>query len=114
MRCDIKSLSVCAAGGCRSAAPAISIYLSDFMDGSSERAAYYRCGPALTNCDRYAAIVHRTGEFTIFSLPARSLFAKLGPGNQVTDVAAVGDTVFVSRGLCEHAAPPPASELRSR
>lgn len=112
--CDIRSVSICAEEGCSPAKPAISIYLSNFMDGGRERAAYYRCAPALTKCDRYNAVVYRTGEFTIFSLPARSLFAKLGPDEKLVDVAAVDDRVYISRGSCRHAAPPAASELRSR
>jgi len=112
--CEIKSVSICGEGGCRAARPAISIYLSNFLDRGSQRSAYYRCAPGLTQCDRYNAVVHRTGDFTIFSLPSRSVFAKLGPDERVTDVAAMAHTVVISRGECRHAAPPPASELKSR
>lgn len=112
--CAITSVSVCTTAGCRPAKPAISIYLLNFVDGGGERSAYFRCALGLTRCDRYSALVNKTGDFAIFSLPDRSLFAKLGPGERVTDVAAVGDTVFVSRGTCRDSVPPAATQLRSR
>jgi hypothetical protein len=112
--CTIDSVSICAASGCKAARPSVSIYLSDFVDHGVERGAYYRCSIGLTRCDRYNALVNKTGDFTIFSLPDRSVFAKLGPGHRVTDVAAMGDTVLVSRGRCSDRVPPALSELRSR
>ena len=71
-------------------------------------------GLKLARCDRYTAIVHRTGDFLIFSLPERSVFAKLGSDGRITDVAGQGDSIFVSRGKCTDGAPPPDSSLRSR
>jgi hypothetical protein len=112
--CTIDTVSACSQGGCKAARPTISIYLSDFVDRGVERAAYYRCSTGLTRCDRYSAIVNKTGDFSIFSLPDRSLFAKLGTDMRVTDVAAMGDTVFISRGRCSERAPPSPHDLKSR
>jgi hypothetical protein len=58
-------------------------------------------------------VVRRIGEFLVFSLPERSLFSKLATDNQLIDVAAVKDTVFVARGRCVKAAPPSRSQWRS-
>ena len=112
--CTIDTVSACSQSGCKAVKPAISIYLSDFVDRGVERAAYYRCSTGLTRCDRYRALVNKTGEFSIFSLPERSLFAKLGPDHRVTDVAAMGDTVLISRGRCSERAPPSPRDLQSR
>jgi hypothetical protein len=112
--CSIDSVSVCAPAGCSTAKPAISIFVSNYVDHGSERSAYYRCGLKLTHCDRYSAIVNRNGDFIVFSLPQHSLFAKLGGDGRITDVAGQADSIFVSRGKCTDAAPPPDSSLRSR
>ena len=112
--CSIDSVSVCAPGGCTTTRPGISIFVSDYLDHGTERAAYYRCGLKLADCDRYRALVYRTGDFTIFSLPERSVFAKVGPDDRITDVAGQADVVSISRGKCINAAPPPESSLRSR
>ncbi len=112
--CTIDSVSVCTPRGCAASKPAISIFVSDFLDHGTERGGYYRCGLGLRNCDRYRALVYRTGGFLIFSLPERGVFAKLASDNSVTDVATLADTVFVSRGECTNAAPPPASSWRSQ
>jgi hypothetical protein len=42
------------------------------------------------------------------------VFAKLGTDDRITDVAALGDDVLVSRGTCTTAVPPPAASLRSQ
>ena len=107
-------MSECSPAGCSARKPTISIFVSDFVDRGIERAAYYRCGVRLSNCDRYTALAYRTGEFMIFSLPQRSVFAKLGTDDRITDVAALGDDVLVSRGTCATAVPPPAASLRSQ
>lgn len=112
--CSIDSVTVCAPSGCNARKPAISIFVSDYMDRGTERGAYYRCGPRLAACDRYPALVRRTGQFIVFSLPEQSVFAKLGSDGRITDVAGQADSVFVSRGQCTDAAPPPDSSLRSR
>lgn len=110
--CKIDSVSICTPAGCAPRKPTISIYVSDFLDHGVERASYYRCGIGLTNCDRYSPRVQRNGDFLVFTLAQESSFAKLGPDDRLTDVTAVKDTVIVSRGLCEAAAPP--RDLRSR
>lgn len=112
--CSIETFSVCTATGCSRRKPEISIFLSAYLDRGEERGAYYRCGLRLANCDRYSALVYRTGDFVIFSLPDRSVFAKLASDDRVMDVAALSDTLFVSRGRCTSGAPPPDSSLRSR
>lgn len=112
--CTIDTVSLCTATGCAVRKPAISIYLTNYMDRGAERAAYYRCAIGLTNCDRHTATVNRTGDFVIFSLPARSVFSKLGPDRRLVDVAAIGENVLVSRGRCTDAAPPSQLRLKSR
>jgi hypothetical protein len=112
--CTIDTVSVCSQDRCSSRRPAISIFVSSYIDRGTERAAYYRCAPKLTKCDRYRALVNKTGNFVIFSLPDRSVFAKLGSDDSITDVAAMGSDVFVSRGKCAAAPPPRASDLRSQ
>jgi hypothetical protein len=111
--CTIDTVTICTPAGCGQRKPTISIFVSDYMDGVSERGAYYRCGLHLARCERYGAVVYRTGDFVVFSLPARSVFAKLGPDNRITDVAAVADSIFISRGRCANRAPPPGSSSRS-
>jgi hypothetical protein len=112
--CTINTVSVCTPAGCSLQKPAISLFVSDYVDRGTERAAYYRCALKLTKCDRYRAIPYRTGEFVIFSLPERSVFAKLGQDDSITDVAALGDNVFVSRGKCTSGVPPAGANLRSQ
>jgi len=105
--CTIEAVTICTPTGCGPRKPTISLFVSDYMDGTTERGAYYRCGLHLAHCDRYSATVYRSGNFVIFSLPQRSAFAKLGPDNRITDVAAVEDSVFISRGKCANRVPPP-------
>lgn len=107
--CTIDTVTACTPDSCASRKPAISIFVSDYVDGGTERGAYYRCKLHLAGCDRFPATVYRTGDFIIFSLPGESAFAKLGVDDRVTDVAVVGYTVFVSRGRCVERAPPPGS-----
>jgi hypothetical protein len=111
--CTIDTVTICTPAGCGPRKPSISIFVSDYMDGVTERGAYYRCGLHLVRCNRYSAVVYRSGDFITFSLPARSVFAKLGPGNIITDIAAVEDSVFISRGRCANRAPPAGSAERS-
>jgi hypothetical protein len=68
----------------------------------------------MTKCDKYSALAYKTGDFVIFSLPQRSVFAKLASDDSITDVAALGSDVFVSRGKCIPASPPRMSDLRSQ
>jgi hypothetical protein len=112
--CTIDTVSVCTQDRCTPRKPAISIFVSNYVDRGTERAAYYRCAPGLTKCDRYRALAYKTGDFVIFSLPERSVFAKLGTDDSITDVAALGSDVFVSRGKCTTAPPPRASDVRSQ
>lgn len=104
--CSISTVSICTPAGCAWRKPAISIFVADHVEGGVERAAYYRCELRVVRCDRYIPLVHRTGDFVVFSLPSQSVFAKLAPDGRITDVAAVKDTVFVSRGRCTPGAPP--------
>ena len=112
--CTIDNVTICTPAGCAFRKPAVSIYVSNFLDRGTERASYYRCALGLKNCDRYSPRVQRNGDFLVFTLAQESLFAKLGPDDRLTDVAAVKDTVFISRGRCKPGAPPPESSLRSR
>lgn len=112
--CTIGSVSICTPAGCASRKPSISVYVSDFVDHGVERASYYRCAVGFKNCDRYSPRVQRNGDFLVFTLAQESLFAKLGPDDRLTDVAAIKDTVFISRGQCKPGAPPGDSNLRSR
>lgn len=112
--CSVDTVTICTRATCSSRKPDISIYLADRVDVTTEAASYYRCGVGLIHCDRYNALVYRSGEYVIFSLPQRSLFSKLGVDDGLTDVAAVGESVIISRGRCYTAAPPPANLLRSR
>lgn len=112
--CTIDAVSVCSQDRCSPRKPTISIFVSSYVDRGTERAAYYRCAPKLTKCDRYRALAYKTGDFVIFSLPERSVFAKLGSDDRITDVAAMGSDVFVSRGKCAAAPPPRATDLRSQ
>jgi hypothetical protein len=112
--CTIDTVSVCSQDRCTPRKPSISIFVSNYIDRGSERAAYYRCALKLTKCDRYRALAYKTGDFVIFSLPERSVFAKLANDDSITDVAAMGSDVFVSRGKCAAAPPPRATELRSQ
>lgn len=111
--CSINSVNMCAATGCTTRKPMISIYIGYHSESTGRRAVYLRCATGLRSCDRYDPVVRRLGEFVIFSLPERSVFSKLGPDNQLVDVAAVRDIVFIARGRCVEAAPPPRSEWRS-
>jgi hypothetical protein len=112
--CSIDSVSVCAPQGCTTSKPTISIFVSNYLDHGVERGVYYRCGLKLAACDRYSALVRRTGDFVVFSLPEHSVFAKVGRDDQITDVVGQADNVVISRGKCASAAPPPESSLRSR
>ena len=112
--CTIESVSVCGPEGCAASKPSISIFVSNYVDRGAERGAYYRCRLRLVACDRYRALVYRNGDYTIFSLPERSVFAKLGSDDRIIDVAGPADNVVISRGRCISAAPPPDSSLRSR
>jgi|SRR6476469_9935987 len=111
--CSITSVNMCTPIGCSGRKPTISIYIGFHSDAIVQRAVYLRCAVAFARCDRYDPVVRRIGEFLIFSLPERSLFSKLATDNQLIDVAAVRDTVFVARGRCVEAAPPPRSQWRS-
>jgi hypothetical protein len=112
--CSIDAVSICTVRSCESRKPEISIYLANYTDLGVERAAYYRCALRLANCDRYNAVAHRTGDYVVFSVPEHSAFAKVGSDGHITDVAAVGDQVYISRGMCKPAAPPGEGTLRSR
>lgn len=112
--CTIDTVSVCTQGSCVPRKPTISIFVSSYADRGTERAAYYRCALKLTKCDKYSALVYKNGDFVIFSLPQRSVFAKLASDDSITDVAALGSDVFVSRGKCIPASPPRMSDLRSQ
>jgi len=112
--CTIDSVSVCTQSSCAPRKPAFSIFVSSYVDRGTERAAYYRCGLKMTKCDKYSALAYKTGDFVIFSLPQRSVFAKLASDDSITDVAALGSDVFVSRGKCIPASPPRMSDLRSQ
>jgi hypothetical protein len=112
--CTIDTVSVCTKDRCAPSKPAISLFVSSYIDRGTERAAYYRCGLKLTKCDKYSALAYKTGNFVIFSLPQRSVFAKLGSDDSITDVAALGSDVFVSRGKCVASTPPRMSDLRSQ
>jgi hypothetical protein len=112
--CTIDTVLVCTQDRCSPRKPTISIFVSNYLDRGTERAAYYRCGLKLTKCDRYSALAYKTGDFVIFSLPQRSVFAKLASDESITDVAAMGSDVFVSRGKCTSASPPSASDVRSQ
>jgi hypothetical protein len=112
--CTIDTVSVCTQDRCTPRKPAISIFVSSYVDRGTQRAAYYRCALKLTKCDRYSALVYKTGDFLIFSLPQRSVFAKLASDDSITDVAALGSDVFVSRGKCIASSPPRMSDLRSQ
>lgn len=112
--CSFDTVTVCAPARCSASKPAISIFVSEYFDHGAERVAYYRCGLKLAHCDRYRALVYRTGDYAVFSLPERSVFAKLSSDGRITDVAGQADSVFISRGKCVDAAPPADSSLRSR
>jgi hypothetical protein len=111
--CSINNVNMCTATGCSRRKPMISIYIGYHSDGTGRRAVYLRCATGFVSCDRYDPVVRRLGEFVTFSLPERSVFSKLGPDDQLVDVAAVRDTVFIARGRCVEAAPPARSEWRS-
>jgi len=112
--CTIDTVTMCSATTCARRSPQISIFIGSFANQTARRAVYFRCALRLVNCDRYEALVYRLGDFTVFALPERGVFTKLGPDNRVTDVATIQDTVFISRGRCVTAAPPPSSSWRVR
>lgn len=112
--CTIETVSLCTRDRCSARKPEISIFVSNYVDRGTERGAYYRCGLGITNCDRYPALVHKAGDYLIFSLPQRGVFAKLGSDDRITDVAARGTDVFISRGKCTSASPPLQGSLRSQ
>jgi hypothetical protein len=112
--CTIETTSLCTQERCSPRKPEISIFVSHYRDRATERGAYYRCGLRLTRCDRYPATVYNTGDFVIFSLPQRGVFAKLSSDDRITDVAARGSDVFISRGKCTSASPPSQGSLRSQ
>lgn len=111
--CSIDNVVMCTPAGCSTRRPTISIYIGYHSDHGIEHAVYLRCKVAFVSCDRYDPVVHRAGSFVIFSLPEHSAFSKLQADNRLTDVAAVQDTVFISRGQCALAAPPLSSSWRS-
>lgn len=111
--CSIDRVNACTPAGCAPRRPTISIYIGYHQQTGLERAVYLRCAVGLSNCDRYDPIVRRVGTYMVFSLPEHSLFSKLGDDDRLTDVAGVQDTIFVSRGHCVAAAPPPVSRWRS-
>jgi len=111
--CSINSVQMCTPARCVSQRPTISIYIGYHQQTGFQRAVYLRCAVGLSSCDRYDPIVRRAGDFIVFSLPEHSLFSKLGKDDRLIDVAGVQDTIFVSRGRCTLAAPPPISRWRS-
>lgn len=112
--CTIETVSLCTEDHCSPRKPEISIFVSNYVDRGTERGAYYRCALRLINCDRYPALVYKSGDFVIFSLPQRGVFAKLGSDDRITDVASRGNDVFISRGKCIRASPPLQNSLRSQ
>lgn len=111
--CSIDSVQVCTPAGCAARRPSISVYIGYHRQTGVERAVYLRCAVGLKSCDRYDPVVRRVGDVMVFSLPEHSLFSRLGNDDRLTDVAGVQDTIFVSRGRCTQAAPPPTSRWRS-
>lgn len=111
--CSIDSVQMCTPAGCTARRPSISVYIGYHRQADVERAVYLRCAVGLSSCDRYDPVVRRVGDVVVFSLPEHSLFSRLGKDDRLTDVAGVQDTIFVSRGRCVQAAPPPTSRWRS-
>jgi hypothetical protein len=111
--CSIDSVVICTPAGCSGRRPTISIYIGSYNGAGLVRAVYLRCAVGFVSCDRYNPEVRRDGAFTVFSLPDRSVFSKLGGDNRLLDVAAVKDSVVISRGRCAEAAPPVSSRWRT-
>ena len=111
--CSIDSVQSCTPTGCSPRRPTISVYIGYHQQTGFERAVYLRCAVGLSECDRYYPVVRQVGGFIVFSLPEHSLFSKLDKNDRLVDVAGVQDTIFISRGRCTEAAPPPASRWRS-
>jgi hypothetical protein len=111
--CSIDSVQMCMPAGCAARRPAISVYIGYHRQAGIERAVYLRCAVGLSSCDRYDPVVRHVGDVLVFSLPEHSLFSRLGKDDRLTDVAGVQDAIFVSRGRCIQAAPPPISRWRS-
>jgi len=110
--CSIENVVMCTPTGCARRQPEIAIYIGYHSSAGNRRAVYLRCAVGFRNCDRYDPEVRRLGTFVVFSLPERSVFSKLDDHDRLLDVAAVKDTVFISRGRCVEAAPP-VRELRT-
>lgn len=105
LTCKSTATSICDAAGCHSVAPSITIYVGTFAGEKGSRESYYtRCDPS--GCDSFDPTVASSGAYTLFSLPKRGVMAKVGPGDELVDVASLMDTVYINRATCVSEPPP--------
>ena len=64
-----------------------------------ERKTYSRCDR--NGCDTYDATVTHSGIYTVVSLPANGLFAKIADDGSAVEVASIGTDVLISYGKCK-------------
>jgi hypothetical protein len=105
LTCKSAATSICDQAGCHSVTPSITIYVGTFIGESGVRDSYYtRCDAS--GCDTFFPAVAFSGAYTLFSLPKRGVMAKVGPGDELVDVASLMDTVYINRAKCVSEPPP--------
>lgn len=104
VKCEMTSMVVCDATSCRSAPSVVTTYMGAFGKKQKHR-YYYRC-VGNEPCDQYTPLVTQSGQFINVSL-TNGAMAKIAPDMSVTDIATLGNTVIINRGICEGPYPPP-------
>lgn len=94
MTCTISEKHYCTLGtGC---SPAVTAVWNTF---DVAEATYSRCDRL--GCDTYEATFSLSGVFTIIEVPGRGLLAKVSASGDFTEIATLGNDVYVSFGTCE-------------
>ena len=105
LTCKSAATAICDQTGCHSVTPSITVYVGTFLGEKGSRESYYtRCDAS--GCDSYVPTVAFSGAYTLFSLPTRGVMAKVGPGDNLVDVASLMDTVYINRATCVSEPPP--------
>jgi hypothetical protein len=105
LTCKSTSATVCDQAQCRTVDPSITVYAGTFVDRNGKRDSYYsRCDDR--GCDSYTPRVAFSGAFVLFALPSHGVMAKVGPSNEITDVATLMQTVYINRATCVSEPPP--------
>ena len=99
--CQVETVTLCGAEGCRNVQPTLKLYFGDYADSKGRSRGYYK------RCRRGGACdiienpwIGANDKYRAFVAPERGLIARIGPDGKVTDVATLDNDVLISRGSC--------------